>query len=955
MAATLALAAGCSDADLRPVAGVLELRPGRLDLGLLPAGYPEVRTLVLANVGDDALTWRARADDDALHLSSAGGRLQGGQTASVVLTTQPRAAGPLDAYITFTTDSEASPAQVLAVTASVAPEALVLTPDPLGFGAVRVGRRGERTLRLQSFSPDPLRLSLALEAADPGFEAPVPAELDLEPGGVAEVRLGFAPDREGAARARLAVTGGCASCARAVALSAEGVPASLVCSPAALEFGLVNPDTAVSRNLTCTNIAAEPVILRRVGVAPEPGPFSIDPPVLPLTLAAGRAVSLDVAFHPASPAWQAALLTWEVLEGDVGVTRTTVGLSGRGGGPDLRASTALLYFGGAVVGAAQARALTLTNVGDAALTLGGATTAPSSAPFALQAPLPSVLYPGEAATASVLFTPAATGEARAVLRVASDDPDQPQLEVVLEGAGLPPGTCSARLEPEASSFGLVRVGSEATADLVLSAGPDAACAWFDPRIEGDAPFGFVSAPPRSGVLGPSQARVFSVRYAPLAPSPDAGHHATFRVDLPHLPARALETPLVGVSAASDLVVFPSAVDFEALPVGLSRSRPLFLHNTGAQTHTLTDVSLLDAAPGLTVTALPLPVILRPGEATRVDLAYAPVAAGRLQTQVALQTDRLPAAVRVAVVGDAVEVSCGRLAGEVCLPGGLGPAVGATVEITGADGRRVEATTDEDGRYLSPCVPPGPAEVTVRRGHYERRAAAAIAAGRVTTLPATPCLAPPPAGRVRVVTGAFDRIEGVLSALGVGHTTHPGGGGSAAILLDPGLADVTDLLLVNCGADDARARDPAVAENLRRFVLAGGSLYVSDLAYDLVEAAFPEALALSGDDAVPDAAEVGRVLEFTAQVLAPELLRGLGQGRLPVALDGDYAVVEAAGPGAAALVVGPSAGPSQGLAPLVVRYRPTPTSGVVIFTTLHDSAAVADPRVRQLLALLVLSL
>ena len=202
-------------------------------------------------------------------------------------------------------------------------------------------------------------------------------------------------------------------------------------------------------------------------------------------------------------------------------------------------------------------------------------------------------------------------------------------------------------------------------------------------------------------------------------------------------------------------------------------------------------------------------------------------------------------------------------------------------------------------------------------------------------------------------GAFDHVEDVLASVGISHVSVPGVTNTAQVLLDPDLADRVDLLFINCGAHDAR--DPEVAENLRRFVFAGGSVYVSDLAYDLVEAAFPEALALAGDDATQDAAEVGRVLEFSAQLLAPELLLGLSQGRLPVALDGDYAVVEAAGPGAEVLAVGPTTGLGQGLAPVVIRYRPGATTGAVLYTTLHDSAAVADPLVRRMLALLALSL
>lgn len=957
-AACLALAAGaagCPGADVKSVAGALELQPGVVDLGVLPLGQATTRTVALTNVGNAGLRWRAATSDDALSLSTTAATLGSGETRPLALTVQPMVAGPLVATVTIDTDSAATPQRILVVTASVAPEALQVTPDPVAFGSVRVGHTRTTVLRITSHNPEPVAFTATLEGSTPGFSALLPTRaLTLASGASAELPVTFAPDAPGAARARLLVEGACLGCQRIVQLSGEGVPASLVCTPGALAFGAVNVGSAVSRRLSCSNISSEAIVLQSAVVDPEVGPFFADPPVLPLTLAAGAELGLSVTFQPQDAVQRSAQLTWEVLEGDVGLTQTSVALSGQGGGPDVRVSTTLLYFGGAVVGGApQLRSLTVLNAGTAPLTLTGAQLALQDAGFALGSTLPARLEPGAQAELHLLFTPAALGDTQALLHILSDDADQPRLDVVLEGVGLPAGHCTARLSPEAASFGLVRVGSQLSADVTLQAGTDAACAWFDPRLAGDPSFSFEAAPPRSGVLGPGQTRSFRIRYAPTAPSSEDGHQAVFRVDVPHDALGALEAPLQGVAAESDLVVFPSAVAFDTRPVGSSQERTVHVHNTGEQPHTLADVSVLGAAAGLQVLAPPLPFNLRPGEATQVRLRWTPTEPGTLQAQVTLRSNLLPAAVRVPVTGQAVTTDCARVTGEICLPAGLGPAMGAEVTVVGADGQRTTSRVDEGGRFLSACLAPGLARVSVRRGHYTAETALTVSAGRTSALPVATCLAPPEPSRVAVVLGAFDHVEDVLASVGISHVSVPGVTNTAQVLLDPDLADRVDLLFINCGAHDAR--DPEVAENLRRFVFAGGSVYVSDLAYDLVEAAFPEALALAGDDATQDAAEVGRVLEFSAQLLAPELLLGLSQGRLPVALDGDYAVVEAAGPGAEVLAVGPTTGLGQGLAPVVIRYRPGATTGAVLYTTLHDSAAVADPLVRRMLALLALSL
>ena len=66
----------------------------------------------------------------------------------------------------------------------------------------------------------------------------------------------------------------------------------------------------------------------------------------------------------------------------------------------------------------------------------------------------------------------------------------------------------------------------------------------------------------------------------------------------------------------------------------------------------------------------------------------------------------------------------------------------------------------------------------------------------------------------------------------------------------------DILFINCGSHEwalQQGEQEEIAqalENLRRFVREGGSLYLSDWAYDLFEVLFPDAVQCFGDGRHP---------------------------------------------------------------------------------------------------------
>ncbi len=127
---------------------------------------------------------------------------------------------------------------------------------------------------------------------------------------------------------------------------------------------------------------------------------------------------------------------------------------------------------------------------------------------------------------------------------------------------------------------------------------------------------------------------------------------------------------------------------------------------------------------------------------------------------------------------------------------------------------------------------------------------------LTTLPARTDLAiGDNIPKFAMVRGAYENMAPMFNALGFDYD-HAGddfdiycqwdpfgicpGPAPAALLNDPAVLDQYNVILVSCG-EDWPARGTEAADNLRRWVHDGGSLYVDDFNYDFVERPWPELL------------------------------------------------------------------------------------------------------------------
>ncbi len=233
--------------------------------------------------------------------------------------------------------------------------------------------------------------------------------------------------------------------------------------------------------------------------------------------------------------------------------------------------------------------------------------------------------------------------------------------------------------------------------------------------------------------------------------------------------------------------------------------------------------------------------------------------------------------------------------------------GARVYVDLGNGAVVETTTDASGYYTLTGVPGGTQTVQVERGAFSTSFPVDVAPTGTTEVQEPVCL--PPTTRLAVVTGVWDAVEHILADLGfptrnVYNTTtpttqDPNGNvdiidGWSTFWIDEFLADPTwmaqyDIIFFNCGIDDSSliaggATATTALTHLQDFVAAGGSIYASDWASEVVRIAFPNRINFLGDDGEAHAARVGMENDTQgATVLDPGLATALGRTSVTVNL------------------------------------------------------------------------
>src|ERR1022692_1492763 len=381
----------------------------------------------------------------------------------------------------------------------------------------------------------------------------------------------------------------------------------LVFTPTYLRFGSVLMGQTETLMVALTNSGTTSVTLS--GVAVGNSAFTTSPLTLPLVLAAGQTVDVNVSFTPGATGWQSGLIKFF---SDTGLT--TLQASGAGAiNESVTPSPSSVSFGSVAIGSIATAPIVLTNTHNWKITLSPLQMTGNEFALGGNGPqFPLTLGPGQSVTLSVAFAPQWAGQTGGSMFIPG-----PGLAIPLTGTGTTPGQLSAN--PSSLSFGSIQDGGTLTLMDSLT-NTDASSVTISQATASGAGFG-ISGLNVPLVLNPGASVTFTVLFTPQ--SPGASNGAINIVS--DASDSKLNVALSGTGTAQgQLILAPGAMNFGNVTVGSVASQNSSF-SASVSSVTISSANLSNAE--FSLSGISLPVTIAAGQSVPVTLTFAPQSTG----------------------------------------------------------------------------------------------------------------------------------------------------------------------------------------------------------------------------------------------------------------------------------------------------------------------------------------
>jgi hypothetical protein len=411
--------------------------PGSVSFGTVTVGQTSSQAVTLTNAGGAPLNITQLSGPGtgfsltglALPLTLAPGK----STAFTVSFT-PTSGASSSSSLMLMSNAPTSPTTIPLSGAGSA-QVLQLTPSTtaLSFGNQTLNASATQSVTLTNTGNSAVSIS-QVNVAGTGFTLNGSAPLvTLSVGQAASFSVSFTPTVAGNATGSASVVSTAANSPLSISLAGVGVQPQISVVPGAVSFGTVTVGQTNSQTITLSNPGTANLTVTQ-SAGPGTG-FGLTGLGLPLTLAPGKSTAFTVSFTPTSGTNSSSSLT---LVSNAPNSPTTIPLSGTGLAPvlQLTPSTTSLSFGSQALNASATQSVTLTNTGNAAVSISQVNVTGTGFTLSGSAPLVT-LSAGQAASFSVTFTPTAAGSDAGTASVVSTAANSP-LSISLSGSGAQP-------------------------------------------------------------------------------------------------------------------------------------------------------------------------------------------------------------------------------------------------------------------------------------------------------------------------------------------------------------------------------------------------------------------------------------------------------------------------------------------------------------------------------------
>ena len=328
------------------------------------------------------------------------------------------------------------------LSAQAGTQPLACSPANLSFGQVPVGQSETQLAVLTNTGQNNATIS-GISVTDSEFiVSGLNLPVALAAGQSVPISVTFTPAGKGWMGAKITLT---SNPNFTIEIGGAGVTSeSLTATPSSLSFGSVAVGTSTSLSVVLTNARSWKEKISGLQTTGKSN-FSVSGPALPMVLAAGQSVTLNITFAPQSAGTTGGSLF--IGGPNLNIPFTGTGTSASTTIGQLSVSPTALNFGNVDVGTTTTQASTMTATGGS-VTISSA--ASSNSQFAIAgATFPMTISAGQSVQMNLVFSPTKSGAASGAVTLASNASNSQTAEA-LTGTGVMP-TYSVNLSWNASS------------------------------------------------------------------------------------------------------------------------------------------------------------------------------------------------------------------------------------------------------------------------------------------------------------------------------------------------------------------------------------------------------------------------------------------------------------------------------------------------------------------------
>jgi hypothetical protein len=448
--------------------------------------------------------------------------------------------------------------------------------------------------------------------------------------------------------------------------SGQGDAPQLCADRGVVDFGTLTVGDRREEQVTLTSCGTRAFQLQGATLnARFPEPFELVTPVAAQSLDVNQTVTLTVAFDPDAPGqFASATNTGGVIDLDTDLDGAfRIELAGIATLPPscrIQVIPSVVQFGSVGEGRSSTQTVVIRNIGelDCTFTSADVVGGPPFSRTLVDLAAGNVLGPQQFGSVTVTFAPTTVaGAQQDILRVETSDPQNPRIDVPLQGTSVEVAPCFLEPIPTALNFGNRTLRRQTEQEVRVRNVGSETCIVTDVRIDpaGTTEFGLIEPPltqigdqlpsflqdlfPFGAIVPVGQETSFIVSFRPETAGPkSAAAHFTYKQqpDNPFdvitgggPPDQSLDVPLSGIGVAPCVTVDPVQVDFGNVAQGSTADQQVRIANCGGADLVVRALPLRSGShPDFRVQAAPtLPLTLAPGAPTTVTVRAAPTAQG----------------------------------------------------------------------------------------------------------------------------------------------------------------------------------------------------------------------------------------------------------------------------------------------------------------------------------------